>query len=118
MLYESIALPLSYVGWRRPSISIELAGFDDSGGRAELGRVQAGFVGALAAHAVLALAIVAEQLVGGRLGATTESALPVHDRRSRPPPLSGRRLERGYEKVEAKPSATRTNDSASSAAGS
>ena len=91
MLYESIALPLSYVGLAPTKYSNRLSG----GLQAELGGVAGGVVGAGSADAVISLAVVTKQLVGGRIGATTESALPVHDALSKRRARRERGLERG-----------------------
>jgi hypothetical protein len=47
--------------------------------QAELRGFFARFFDALAAHAMLGLTVVAVQLLGGRIGATTECTLPVHE---------------------------------------
>lgn len=68
--------------------------------QAELARFQAGLFGALAANAVLRLTVVTQQLIGGgRIRATTESALPVHEASSRHASRRSRGFEPGYEKV-------------------
>ena len=75
MLYESIALPLSYVGVAPTEyISGCLGvGWDLAGGAVSYG----GF-GAGRADAVRRVAILADDLAAGRIGATAERALPIH----------------------------------------
>jgi hypothetical protein len=72
MLYESIALPLSYVGVRWSSIA------NASGDKAVGGVGLGDFVGARWTGFVLGPAVVTVDLPRGAFGAATKSAFPVH----------------------------------------